>query len=1075
MTRGKEASSIVRPLLISNARRTPALCLVATLMLCAMEWRQEARGEVFLPRPMGDPAIAISATAATKWQDGEYEVWHLSGGCALAQGDNLVEAGEAIVWIDAPEPDSPDQTHKVLVYAEPHAGTTVTLKHRGAEGTPARQTVPVWFGRWITGPGVAWNVPKQSPAPAAAPTIYARGTAYLQSSAQQALVANTSTPIAGSGIEQVQFQQFMEPQVAAPSPAVSNPMGVRSVQVIPRNGVANQYVFKKLPNGESALTISGGVQIVIEGLQAPGIPAELGSVDLLDIQADRIVAWSAGSLLVGSFQQRNDVPLEIYMEGNIVFRQGDRTVYADRMYYDVRRNVGTIINAELLTPMSNLKGVDYEGLVRLKAGVIEQLDASRFVAHDALLTASRLEVPSFHLASDTITFENSQRPKMDPYTGMQARNPVTLEPEYESTSFAQSRGNLVYLSNFPVFYWPTLATDLEKPSYYISNLRARNDRIYGFQTLVDLDVWQVFGVSEKPAGVDWDLSLDYLNKRGFGYGTTIEYSRDSFFNLAGRTNGMLDAWFINDKGVDNLGFGRRNITPEKSSRGRIFWNHRQTLVDGWFEGWTAQAEVGWISDRTFLEQYYEQEWDERKDQITGVRMKKVRDNWSLDIEANGQLNDFVTQTQWLPRFDSYLLGQDLANESVTWSSHTSLAYANQNIASTPTNATLAGQFALLPWEQDSAGNRADPKGERLITRNQLAMPLNLEPFKVVPYAIGELGHWGSDIEGNDIQRAYFQTGLRASIPFWTANPTIQDPVFNLNGLAHKVVFDMEASYSDSNRDVTDFPLYDELDDDVFDDIRRRLFNPTFGGQLAGTYYNSGVSPTTIDPKFDPRYYLLRNNTQGLVTSPAMEVVDDLSLVRFGMRHRLQTKRGAPGREHIVDWITFDSNITWFPESDRDNYGSSFGLADYDLRWHLGDRFTLLSDGAADFFGDGLRTISAGMMMNRPSRGNMYLGYRTLRGPFTADVVTATVNYRMNAKWVASASAVVDFSEAGNIGQSITFSRIGESLIVSVGANIDESKDNVGFNLLVEPRFLPSLNLTKTTGIDIPPVGAGGLE
>ncbi|WP_197528871.1 LPS-assembly protein LptD [Aeoliella mucimassa] len=1034
--------------------------------------------EVFLPRPLGDPAIAISANAASKWQDGAYEVWHLSGGCSLAQGDNVVTAGEAIVWIDPPEPDSPDQVHKVLVYAEPETGRAVTLTHRSNAVSQAEQTVPQWFGRWRTGPGVAWSIVQQSPPPAAAPAIYTRASAQLQASATQATAAMAAPvrPTANSSpVQQVQFEQYNQPLVAPPGPEVPNALGVRKVRIVPRSDVGTQYDLRQTPSGEAAVTISGGVQVIIEGLKSDKLPTELGSVDVIDIQADRIVAWSAGSLMLGTFEQRNDVPLEIYMEGNIVFRQGDRTVYADRMYYDVRRNVGTIINAELLTPLSNLKGVDYAGLVRLKANVIEQLDASRFVAHDALLTASRLEVPSFHLGSGTITFENSQRPKIDPYTGTQAVNPVTLEPEYESTSFAQSRGNVVYLSNFPIFYWPTLATDLEKPSYYVSNLRVRNDRIYGFQTLVDLDVWQVLGMRNKPPGVDWDVSLDYLNKRGFGYGTTVEYSRDSFFDILGPTSGLLDAWFVDDKGVDNLGFGRRTIAPEETFRGRVFWNHRQKFADGLLEGWTSQAEIGWISDRTFLEQYYEQEWDERKDQLTGVRLKKVRDNWSLGIEANGQLNGFVTQTQWLPRFDHYMLGQDLANESVTWSSHTSLAYANQNIAGTPSDPTLAGQFALLPWEQTSTGDRIDGKGERLLTRHQLAMPLNFEPFKVVPYATGELGHWGADLEGNSLDRAYYQLGMKASIPFWTANPAIQDPVFNLNGLAHKVVFDVEASYSDSNRDMTELPMYDELDDDVFDDIRRRLFYSPFGGPLANTYFDPTTSPTTIDRKFDPRYYLLRTNTQGLVTSPAMEVADDLSLVRMGMRHRLQTKRGTPGQQHIVDWLTFDSNVTWFPNDGRDNYGSDFGLADYDLRWHLGDRFTLLSDGAADFFGDGLRTISAGMLMNRPSRGNMYLGYRTLRGPFTADVLTATLNYRMGPKWVASASAVIDFSEAGNIGQSLTFSRIGESLIVSVGANIDESKDNVGFNLLIEPRFLPSLNLTKSTGIDIPPVGAGGLE
>ena len=55
------------------------------------------------------------------------------------------------------------------------------------------------------------------------------------------------------------------------------------------------------------------------------------------------------------------------------------------------------------------------------------------------------------------------------------------------------------------------------------------------------------------------------------------------------------------------------------------------------------------------------------------------------------------------------------------------------------------------------------------------------------------------------------------------------------------------------------------------------------------------------------------------------------------------------------------------------------------------------------------------------------------------------------------------------------SRIGESLIATVGANYDQSKDNVGFSFLVEPRFLPKLNVTRRTGIEIPPAGMYGLE
>ena len=55
------------------------------------------------------------------------------------------------------------------------------------------------------------------------------------------------------------------------------------------------------------------------------------------------------------------------------------------------------------------------------------------------------------------------------------------------------------------------------------------------------------------------------------------------------------------------------------------------------------------------------------------------------------------------------------------------------------------------------------------------------------------------------------------------------------------------------------------------------------------------------------------------------------------------------------------------------------------------------------------------------------------------------------------------------------SRIGESLITTVGASYDQSKGDVGFSFLVEPRFLPKLNVTRRTGIEVPPAGAYGLE
>ncbi len=851
---------------------------------------------------------------------------------------------------------------------------------------------------------------------------------------------------------------------------------MRSVKIFPRSDVWPQAEWLTTPQGENVAVISGGVNVVVQGITVDGLPDAFGPLGNVDIETDRVVIWTSGVNTSGlsELTQQGDRPLEIYMEGNIVFRQGDRTVYADRMFYDVRRQVGVVLNAELLTPLPQLGGYQYQGLVRLKADALRQLDASHFVAQNGLMTTSRLEEPSYAFGADVISFEDIQQTAVDPYTGQPLVNPWTGAPEVAHRRMARSESNFLYVGGIPVLYWPTMATDLEKTSYYIDNVRVRNDSVFGFQSMWELDAFQLLGVENKPQGVEWDLNLDYLSQRGLGYGTTVDYGRDSFFGLVGPADGWADLWAIKDNGLDNLGFGRRAILPEKSFRGRAFWDHRQELSGGWLDGWTVQGEAGWISDRTFLEQYYEDEWDNNRDQLTGARLKRTYDNQSISVEANGRVNNFFSQTQWLPRGDHYWLGQPLLGNSLTWFEHSQAAYANIGLASMPTSPQLAADWTLLPWEVDSAGNRISGEGERLVTRQEIDLPIDVAPFKFVPYALGELGHWGQDIDGNSIDRAYFQTGLRASIPFWAVDPTVRDYLFNLNGLAHKVVFDAEVSYADANRNLTDFPLYDELDDEAIVEMRRRLFYAPYNGGLAPYYTFPGGIPT-IDPKFDPRYYAVRSGMPGWVTSPSTEIAEDLTLMRLGMHHRLQTKRGPAGQQRIVDWLTFNSNVTWFPMENRDNYGQDFGLLDYDLRWYLGDRFTVLSDGAADFFGDGLRTMSLGVLLNRPSRGNAYVGVRTFDGVISSNLLVANVNYRMSPKWIASARSSIDITGTSNTSQSLAVSRIGESLITTVGAHIDESKGDVGVSFLVEPRFLPSLSVTRKTGIEIPPAGAYGLE
>ena len=984
--------------------------------------------------------ITVAADWCSRWQQGVYDVWHLRGNCFINQGLTYARAPEAVLWVDRTR--SPGEPTKVLVYLEGTADSRVVVDYRqdAAGGQSAQslgqQKSSTWFQRFYTSAPLRLKLPEASPAPAVRPAIYERGLAQFDPQRRRQLLL-------------AQFTDF------APAPAEARPLppGMRRVQMFPRSDSPNEIQSKLLPTGERVAIVTGGIRVLVEGLPATDIPAALGPLGTIDISTDRAVIWTSGAdaSLSGQSFQSQDAPLEIYMEGNIEFRQGDRVIYADRMFYDVRRQVGVILNAELLTPLPQYEGHEYQGLVRLRAAAIRQLDQSHFSALNALITTSRLEEPTYDFDAHEIAFEDVQRQVIDPRTGAPAIDPLTGAAVVEHQQLVESRGNTLRIRGMPVFYWPTIATDLRKPSFFIDGVRIGNDSIFGNQAMFDFDAYQMLGIRNAPQGTDWGISLDYLSDRGLGHGTTFKYDRPGVLGLDGPAKGLWDFWGIDDQGIDNLGRGRRAIAPEEDYRFRLFGQHRQRFRNGW----ELTAEAGFISDRTFLEQYYESEWDEHKDERTGLRLKRLADNRALSFEANGQVNDFFTETQWLPRADHYWLGESLLGDRLTWFEHSQAAYANINVATTPTNPTLASQFTTLPWE-------ANVQGERLVTRQEIDMPMEWGPVKVVPFALGELAHWGEALDGNDLQRAFVNMGVRASVPFWAVFPEVRDPLFNLNGLAHKVVFDAEFSYADANRNFTDLPLYDPLDDTSILEFRRRLLNPT-------------LAPTITGFRFDPRSYAFRSGIQGSVTSPTTEIADDLLALRMGMRHRWQTKRGAPGRQHVVDWLTIDTNATWFPDPNRDNFGQDFGLVNYDLRWHLGDRFTVVSDGAADFFGDGLKMVSAGVLLNRPTRGNGYLGFRSINGPIESNVVSTSYSYRLSPKWISTAGAVFDLSDAGNIGQSFSMTRIGESLLVTLGVNVDKSKNNVGFRFMVEPRFLPKLRLTSLTGIDVPPAGAFGLE
>ncbi|HWB00816.1 MAG TPA: organic solvent tolerance protein OstA, partial [Pirellulales bacterium] len=502
------------------------------------------------------------------------------------------------------------------------------------------------------------------------------------------------------------------------------------------------------------------------------------------------------------------------------------------------------------------------------------------------------------------------------------------------------------------------------------------------------------------------------------------------------------------------------LLPETLGRNRIRARHRQYLADGW----RVTAEASIISDRNFLEQYYEKEWDTDKDFTTGIEVKRLVDNMSYSIVADPRTNQFLTQTEHYPRGEHFMFGTPLLGDRLTWHEHTSLGYEQLRVEAMPAlNQVDEIKLQPLPWEVNS-------QGARLISRHEIDAPFELGPVKFVPYALGEGAYWGQDLQGNSIGRAYGQGGVRASVPFWRVDPTVESNLFNVHGIAHKIVLDADVYAAGANQSLTDLPLYDPVDDDSGEAFRRRMRFNTYGLPAIMYPFNPPAPP-----KYDERLYALRSGLGSMVASPSMEIAGDLTAARLNARQRWQTKRGPPDRRRVIDWMIFDAGATIFPNANRDDFGQLIGLVNYDYRWHVGDRFAILSNGMFDFFSGGQKIVTVACTITRPPRGQIYLGMYSLNGPMTSNVISAFYNYRMSPKWISSLGISYDVSGNGLIGNQLALTRIGESFLSSFNFVADPYKNNVGFNFMLEPRIMPRSRLGMVGGSPIGLSGLSGLE
>lgn len=858
-----------------------------------------------------------------------------------------------------------------------------------------------------------------------------------------------------------------QPQVA---PGVELPDGARvplpasagqRIQIGTRYGTPYNLQSDKLDGDTRRVLVTGGVIVSVEFLNGPPGGQQM------EFAADTVVAWikgAGGRTLIGGLDVgaagSGKTEIELYLAGDVVIRTvsaagakgaSDQVLRAKEIYYDVPNSRAVAVCADL-----EVRGAAFVDPLHVRSQEIWRLGKNEWRAFDAQTSASkRPSDPNLTAGASESTLVQRRGYRTNIF-GMPYRDLRTGEKVFTTENTLTNRNATVRLLDVPVFYWPKTVSDLAEPFGPFQGIGFGNDNIFGTQVYTTWDVFKLLAF-RPPAQHSWRLDLDYLSDRGPAFGTQYNYAGVDAFGFGGPHTGFFKYYGINDRApFDQLGGGRGPQPPKPEFRDRYLYRHSQDLYEDGTTYVRTLAQGAWLSDKNFLEQYYKQEFDMGPNQETFVNVFGADGNLYGSLLAEARVHrPWVTETENLPRLDAAAVGQTFFSDRLVYTGRANVGYFNFRPAEEP-------PFPVLPTDQIALGLG------RFDLNQRISAPFDLGFVRVNPYGVVDLAYYTQSLNqtqlnpnlntgigqvagipwdsyttarGDGLGRFYGGGGVEASTTASRVYGDVRNELFNLNGLNHKVTLtgNYFAAYSD--QPYTRFPQLDRVFDDSLDQgYRNTRLNQTslIPGQ-AGPFL-------ALSPIYDPQQYAIRRLVENRV-----DTLDSMQQVRLGLDQRLQTKRGFPGAEHTVDWMTLNLSASAFPDPARDNYGEPWSFLEYLYLWHVGDRFSLSSAGWYDPFQYGARYWNVGATFNRPDGTNFYLSYRHT-DPLGSRAVTATAAYRFTEKYAMNLSSTYDFGTNEALTNTLSLARTGPDVTAMIGFTYNALINNFGLQFALLPNL-----------------------
>ncbi|MBN1815978.1 MAG: hypothetical protein JW828_01370 [Sedimentisphaerales bacterium] len=695
----------------------------------------------------------------------------------------------------------------------------------------------------------------------------------------------------------------------------------------------------------------------------------------------------------------------VYLQGNIVMTEGQRTVRADEIYYDFRENQALAVNAEMRN-FDAKRGLP----IYIRARQLRQVSETVFEAEDISLTTSEFYLPQISLTASRLVLTDT--------TNADARTRGgTGKSSYDGVLYDAG----MRVGELQVFSWPKIRTNFERPDVPIRRVRVGDDSDMGFTIETRWYLARLLGKAEPP-GVDSTLAVDYFSDRGPGAGVDIEYEGDDHY-------GDVIGYVMKDRGTDDLGrtADRRNVDPQEDVRGRFRFRHRQYLP----HDWQLTVESSYASDKNFLEWMYRSEFNVGKEQETVVHLKRITDNWGFAFLTKWRINDFVTQTEELPTVEYHLKGASFWDHRLTYYSDSQISRFRDRLASDVVNPTWDESFYTF-------GS----------TRHEVDMPILWDTIKFVPYVATTYGYEDQEgfdrtLDGRIEPRGekdlwLNEAGVRLSTMFWRSNQFIRSRFWDLNGIRHIVRPHVEAVAFDASdragdmRDMMNFGISQRWQTRRGEKDKLRSLD-WMRLDVDATFMSQDGRPSDGPAKF-------------LWNDPSIPMLVRRNASEYGI---LRDSVNADYQWRVSDTMTLLSDVSYDVRSGYCQQ-ANIGIARYvfpDMSYYVGNRYLRPVVIDADRNGDGINDVH--------EEGSNAL-------------VTA-ITYRLNERYTATVSQEYNFDYGKSVRSDLTFLRRYHRLYYGLTFSLDQTRDRQSVSLSVWPEGVKELALgsRKYVGITGP--------